>query len=312
VIHLDQDFFDNFATFAERTVWLTDGSLDISRSHELYYSQLARAIAPVRITGNYGSEVLRGHSTFRGRMPTHGLFTSELMPFCRAAFGAFAEIRSDNDVSFAAMKEVPLHLHGMNAVAQSQLVVRSPYTDNELVALVYQTHTDARKTLDFSLRLIADLKPSLAELETDMGRGGHASLIRAHGRRLHRYATFKAEWYYNFGMPAWLSYFDDVLLRTLEPLFLGTHKIDNFRICVRDRLSNYVKSMLSDPGLATRQYLTAGSCQRLLTTKSISGRYVNDVSTLITLELIHRLLLSPTRLIRTSMASDVLAGRWSE
>ena len=67
VIPLGRDFFDDFATYAERTVFLTDGCLDITGSHELYFSQRARNISPIRITGNYGSEVLRSVTTFKGR-----------------------------------------------------------------------------------------------------------------------------------------------------------------------------------------------------------------------------------------------------
>ena len=37
IIPLKRDFFDDFATYAERTVFLTDGYLDITGSHELYF-----------------------------------------------------------------------------------------------------------------------------------------------------------------------------------------------------------------------------------------------------------------------------------
>ena len=99
------------------------------------------------------------------------------------------------------MQEIPWHLFGRLAVAQSQLVVRSPYMDNELVALTYTAPPMLRKTSELSLRLIGDLNPRLHRIGTDMGLVGSGSQLLSYPRRLHRYATFKAEWYYNLGMP---------------------------------------------------------------------------------------------------------------
>jgi asparagine synthase (glutamine-hydrolysing) len=214
-------------------------------------------------------------------------------------------------VSFAAMKNIPWHLYGRLAVAQSQLVVRSPYMDNELVSLAYQAPPALRKTSELSLRLIADLNPALGAIRTDMGLGGSGSRILAYPRRLHRYALFKAEWYYNLGMPHWLSAFDPWPLKTFEPLFLGSHKIDHYRIWFRDQLAEYIRSVLSDPATATRPYLKPGACQRLIATRRKPGIYVHEVSMLITLELIQKLFLGSSRRPRRTSVGDQLARQTS-
>jgi asparagine synthase (glutamine-hydrolysing) len=312
VIPLGRDFFSDFADHAENTVWLTDGYMDISGSHELYYSRRARDIAPIRITGNYGSEVLRSHSTFGGAVPSGDVYSEEMIPYCKQALSTFAAIKRRHEVSFSAMEEVPFHLYGKLALAQSQLIVRSPYMDNRLVSLVYRGPA-IRKTPEFSLRLVKDLNPALVGIQTDMGFSGTESKIVGRPRQAYRYATFKAEWYYNLGMTDWLAAFDRPVLKRFEPLFLGTHKIDHYRVWFRDYLLTYVRDMLSSSAIATRPYVRRQALEQLTRTDRITGRYVQDVSRLITLELIHKLFLSSTPSSRQAVVgSGSLAGAWKK
>ena len=54
VITAGNEFLIGFPYYAERAVYLTDGCVDISRSPDVYLNEKARAIAPVRMTGNLG------------------------------------------------------------------------------------------------------------------------------------------------------------------------------------------------------------------------------------------------------------------
>jgi asparagine synthase (glutamine-hydrolysing) len=292
VLGLGPDFFENFDEFAEQTIWLTDGYLSLCSSHEIYYSRLARQLSPVRLTGNYGSEVLRSHSTFKYRPPPQALFDPAVLTSVGQAAESFADIRADHPVTFAAFKEVPWHLFGMWSLAQSQLVLRSPYMDNDLVALLYRAPPNSRETKETSRRLIADMNPRLAAIPTDMGYMGDTVAPVATVRRWHRYAQFKAEWYYSFGMPQWLARFDRALpLRLSEPLFLGSHKIANYRLWFQNELMDYVQSTLSDARAASRPYLNREGYAALVSAHS-SGRRncVNELDRVLTLELINRLL----------------------
>ena len=64
-IMVGQEFLSRFPQLAERVVYLTDGCVEVLRSPVLYTNEIVREIAPVRITGNYGSEVLRRMVAFR-------------------------------------------------------------------------------------------------------------------------------------------------------------------------------------------------------------------------------------------------------
>jgi asparagine synthase (glutamine-hydrolysing) len=67
VISVGSDFLSRFPDYSQRAVYLTDGCVDVSRTPDLYINEIAREIAPVRMTGNYGGEVLRRIRAFSGR-----------------------------------------------------------------------------------------------------------------------------------------------------------------------------------------------------------------------------------------------------
>ena len=62
-----------FAHYAERTVYLTDGMRRREPCPDLYLNEKAREIAPVRMTGNYGGEVLRRVRAFKPMAPAPGI-----------------------------------------------------------------------------------------------------------------------------------------------------------------------------------------------------------------------------------------------
>ena len=138
VIRVGKEFLSDFPTLAEKTVYITDGCLDASGSSELYANRLARDIAPVRMTGNYGSEVLRSNVAFRPNPPREGLFHPEFHDQIRNAGRTYGEIRRGHPLSFIVNRQAPWHHYGRLALEQSQLTVRSPFLDNDLVGLAYQ------------------------------------------------------------------------------------------------------------------------------------------------------------------------------
>ena len=76
VITAGPEFLSQFSHYAERAVYLTDGCVDVGRAPDLYLNEKAREIAPVRMTGNYGGEILRGVCAFKAAEPTPGLFSA--------------------------------------------------------------------------------------------------------------------------------------------------------------------------------------------------------------------------------------------
>jgi len=77
VIPVGEEFLARFGHYSERTVFLTDACVDVSHTADLYINEIARTIAPVRMTGNYGGEVLRSIRAFKTVEPPPGIFKDE-------------------------------------------------------------------------------------------------------------------------------------------------------------------------------------------------------------------------------------------
>src|SRR5262249_5163701 len=133
VLPAGEEFLSHFSRYAERAVYLTDGCVDVGRSPDLYINEKARRIAPVRMTGNYGGEVLRKVRTFKPEQPVAGLFHPEFLRHVDQARQTFAGCLQGHPVSFAAFKQCPWNHYGILALEQTQLTLRSPFLDNDLV-----------------------------------------------------------------------------------------------------------------------------------------------------------------------------------
>jgi asparagine synthase (glutamine-hydrolysing) len=295
-IMVGEDFLSRFPHFAERCVYLTDGCVEVLRSPVLYTNEIVREIAPVRMTGNYGSEVLRRMVAFRAYDAPRGLFNPELAPHFRDAKEKYSELRKGNPASFIAFAQAPFHHYGLAALEQSQLSPRSPFLDNDVVRTAFRApdsslvRGDITADHDDPLRLIADGNPALARIRSDRGIGGRNGVIGALTRAYFE-VTFKAEYEFDYGMRPSMSKLDHRLSALhMERLFLGRHKYNHFRVWYRDALSKYVQEMLLDPRTLSRPYLQRATVESMVNGHVKKGEnHTSEIHKLLSLELIHRL-----------------------
>jgi asparagine synthase (glutamine-hydrolysing) len=307
VISVGEEFLSRFAHYAERTIYLTDGCVDMSRTPDLYVNELATQIASVRMTGNYGGEVLRRVRAFKTGQPPPGLYRSELLSYIDQAGSTYGRVIQGHPLSFAVFRQAPWHHYGLLALEQTQLALRSPYLDNDIVRTVFRAPQSVLGNNDVSLRLIADGDASLRRLRTDRGVGGNSPRLAAAAARAYLEFTFKAEYAYDYGMPQWVARIDHAFapLR-LERLFLGRHKFYHFRVWYRDKLAAYVREMLLDSRSLSRPYLERNRMEEIVAAHLKGNRnYTSAIHKLLTLELIHRLFLDAqaTHSIRTERIS---------
>jgi asparagine synthase (glutamine-hydrolysing) len=293
VITVGHDFLRGFPALAEKAVYVSDGALDAAGAVELYVNTVARGIAPLRLTGNYGSEILRGNIPFRPGSPPEGLFAPEFASLVREAAATYQAERQGHRLSFIAFKQVPWHHYSRLAVESSQLTPRSPFLDNDLVALMYTAPPDLAVSNAPSLRLIAEGNPALSRIPTDRGLLYRPIPLVTTLLHVFRECTFKAEYACDYGMPQWLAGID----RSLAPLnlariFLGRHKFYHFRVWYRDELSRYLQDILLDSRTLSRPYWSATRVKDLARSHIGGHRnYTREIHQLLTIELIHRLLI---------------------
>src|SRR5215469_9705572 len=138
VITVGEEFLSRFPHYAERSIYMTDACVDLGRSPDLYVNEKAREIAPVRIVGTYGSEMLLHAVMFKAEYPAAGLYDGELGPQIQAAKETYDASQKVHPVTFVAFRQSPWHHYGVLALEQTQVAVRSPYLDNDLVKTVYK------------------------------------------------------------------------------------------------------------------------------------------------------------------------------
>jgi asparagine synthase (glutamine-hydrolysing) len=291
LLRLSPDFFSDFASYVDRTVYVTDGCFGALGAHEIYFNKQARQLAPVRLTGNYGSEVLRGVSTFKPL----GLLSTLFNPEFNAALRSAARPRangSKHPVTFAAFREIPWNLFGGLAAGRSQVSVRTPYLDNEMVALAYQAPESLRKSPIPAWRLVKANSPLLSWIPTDRRPSPDTPQPAAALKRFFYEATFKLDYVNNEGWPHWLSPVEagfEMVTRGLK--IAGLHKYLHYRQWFRRELSEYVKEVISNARTEQASFWNRSFLEKMATNHVEGRNYVFEINAVLTLEAIERLLM---------------------
>ncbi len=291
VVTVDRACMANFPEYAERTLYMSDGSVDISRSADLYNNRMARQIAPVRMVGTFGSEIIRKAVMFKPVMPSTDVFRPEVMTEVQRAAETYGEQRRGHPTSMVAFRQPAAYHFGVLMMEQTQLTIRAPYLDNAIVRTVFRAPIEESGE-DVRLRLIRDGSPALARLRTDRGLGGSNPLAAAFQRAYLEF-TFKAEYAYDYGMPQWVAQVDHAFAPLhFERIWMGRHKLFHFRWWYRTILASYVQEMLLDSRTLARPYLNRSAVEAVVHGHLKGNRnYTTEIHRLLSLELLHRLFL---------------------
>jgi len=287
VLTTGEEFLSNFAHYAEKTVYLTDLCVDLGRSPDLYVNEKAREIAPVRMVGTYGSEILLQAVMFKPVQPIPGLYQSDLTSWLEKAESSYDAIKQGNQSSFVAFRQSPWHHYGVLALEETQVAVRTPFLDNDVVKFAYRAPNVENINQACRLRLVESGNPALAALRTDRGTPGLNNAITSALLKF----SFKAEYAYDYGMPQWLAKVDHAFsFLNFERMWIGRHKIFHFRPWYRDQLASYVREMLLDSRSLARPYLNREAVKNVVA-GHLGGKrnYTTELNRLLALELAHRL-----------------------
>lgn len=294
VIKVDHRFFPEFLKEAQRCVYITDGAMDVSGSVGLFVNRKARDFGVVRMTGNYGSEILRLNVAFKPMPLDFSMLGPELAASARNAAATYAQERKGDVRSFIAFKQVPWHHFCRFAEENSQLTIRSPYLDNELVRLAYQAPPGLLLHKQLALRFCSDVKPALEGAPTDRGVLRRPAIVPEKVYQVWKERWPKAEYYFDYGMPQWLAKADRLLspLR-LERFFLGQQKYYHFRTWYRHQLAPTVREVLLDPATLRRPYLNGRRVEQMVSAHTDgAGNYTLEIHKLLSIEFMERYLLA--------------------
>lgn len=288
-LRIGDTFVEGFSSYVDTTAFITDGCLGALGAHEIFLSESARSLAPVRLTGNFGSEILRSVSTL---MPL-GLDERLIEPSFRNLIANVQVRRTENPLVRTVFEEIPGRLYGPLAAARSKLVFRSPFLDNDVVKLAFRAPPEARNSASASLKLIASGDPRLSRVPTDRGISCGGSKPWTPIKRLYCEATFKLDYWDKEGLPAKLSSFDSMRGVLNAMGLLGLHKFLPYRLWFRNELHEYVQDVFHSTNVKQQPWWNAEFLPKVLANHA-SGRenYLNEINAVLTLDAIERRLIN--------------------
>jgi len=305
VLNLQSDFLSDFGVHAEKTVYVGDGYSEVGLAHELYLTRLARKISKVRVTGNFGSEILRGMSTFKEIglreefLNTLGIEATEV----RKQWSVEAEA---NRAVFAIFKEIPWKLSAVSRLAESQLSLRSPFLDNEVLKLACHYPTLVGRDSRLPLSLVGRLCPELLCVQTDRGEAGAGGSVRRALRRALYSGCFKLDYYLTQGLPGFSPIFYDIA--SADSILPIRHKYLEYRRWFRGPLRAYVEDSLGGDHTFVSGLFGKKLVARTLANNASGQRNdLLELSTLLTLELIDKCLLRQPYEVKDNALAKIAA-----
>jgi len=291
ILRIGVDFLSEFDSHADRTVCITDGSLGILGAHEIYLNKQARSLAPVRLTGVFGGEILRGVSQFKSRHLSRQLLNPDLAQSLSCAEQE-PKRNGQHPVTFAAFREIPEKRFGVPAASRSQVTFRTPYLDNELVALAYQMPEKLRISTVSGSDIIKRNALPLSAIPTDMGQIAEAHSIAAPFKKFFSKVAFKLDYLHSEGLPSWMSGFDPVLARLNSRLGVaGLHKFLDYRQWFKRELADYASGVLKKRQVRQNPFWNSDFVENLAREHARGRRnYMAEIDAVLTLEAVERLL----------------------
>jgi asparagine synthase (glutamine-hydrolysing) len=305
VLELGREFLRAFDKTLEKAVVVSDGYLGVSGAAELYVNRAARAIAPGRMTGNWGGELLRGVRAFKYRPPGGAFLSEELRQHLQRSAALFASTSEVPALSFTLFHQAPDQGYGRYAIERSQVVMRSPFLDNHVVEWLYRAPASSSAAAGRSVAVIEAQRPALLAIPTDQGHLGTAGRPAAAARRLARRLVSKAEYLTGQGAPQWLARMS-APGSLIERQFRGRNKFQHFRLWFRSDLSELVRETLLDDRQSDLRAWFPGHMVERIVEDHVKGRanYTDEIDKLLTVAITNRrLLAAPAPADREPVAS---------
>lgn len=294
VIRVGSRFLNGFPGFAGSTIYISDGTHDAFGAHDVYLNEIARGIAPIRLTGKFGSEVVRIRRLLPSLAYPQGLLQPDLKSLVDG-LPSYAQMNPNgHPLTRVVSEEIPWHEYGRVAVEQSQLTLRTPYMDNDLVKLMYQVPTEVRAAGKLQEEYIRDKSRELATIATNMGKLVSKNQMVTRFLYGALWALFKVEYIYLYATPHWLTRFDRSLgsLR-LERLLAGRQKWEGYRIWIKTEFPDFIRQTLLNPRAQYTRYFERKAVEKMAIRHTAgTHNYFNEINSALTVELICSTLLN--------------------
>lgn len=295
----DEKYLADYPHQVERSIFISDGIQSVDKADVIYFNKMAREVAPIRMTGKYGSQVLKSIFGLQDRSPVRDLINADFSNNLITAKQTCANLRKGNEFSFRLYSEIPWWWNGFTAAESSQVAVRSPYLDNDFVKLLYRAPS---RNLDygaaFQLALINQYKPDLMHIPTTGTYGGSKSkIISTIRKNFYKTVGIIDKLYIREKLPYslthWVGRVDYVLSPLhLEKLFVGLGDFRRYRVWYRDQLAPYLYDTLLCDKTYNRPYWNKKTLIKVINDHTHGrGTYLREIRKILQVELIHRVMM---------------------
>jgi asparagine synthase (glutamine-hydrolysing) len=294
VLELDDEFIGKCWEHLEDAVFISDGYLGVSGAAELYLNRKARSIAPVRVTGNWGGELLRGVRGFKHVVPSGGFLSADLEERLGRTRGMVVEGNALTSLSKTLFQQIGAQGYGRYAIERSQVLMRLPFLSNEVVRWLYRLPATSRSSSDVCASIIGMKRPELLAIPTDQGLLGTGWKLVRVGRRVYRQAMCKAEYWTSHGAPHWWTRLGATKPGALiEGAFRGRNKFQHFQAWFRGELAGRLRETLLDGARRDLEPWFRMKNVELLVRNHLGGlgNYTDEIDKLLTVALASRRLL---------------------
>lgn len=295
----DNRMLKDYPSLVERATYISDGLEGSDKVDVLIFNRMARDIAPVRMTGKYGSQVLKGIFGFDARVPDMHIINKDFKLYFAMAQKTTAELQKSHKLTFLLQSAIPWWWNAFVALECSQVDVRSPFLDNDLIKVLYQAPPlDPGFGTKFELDLISKTKPELMKIPTTGTHGGNGpwpipKCVKAAIKLMTILDKIYIRERLPFNMTHLVGKLDYLVISPLQldRLVMGFADFRRYRTWFRDQLADYLQDILLDQKTLNRPYWEMKNFKKMVYDHIHGkGTYLREIRKALQVELTHRVL----------------------
>lgn len=297
VVRLDSMFLSEYSKHALRGIYISDGLANATTLDSVFLSNSARKIAPIKVMGTYGSQILgRVKRALRYRLPNPELINESFKPYIEESSKVLHPFQQEHDLTYILKREIPWFWSRFSVPQMSQMDIRHPFLDNDVIDILFHAPKEGYDGSQFEISAISKFKPSLLDIRTN--KGFVKSKRPLVNTAIQKFIQFRslAEKTLNWDILPYslhhtISKLDSMFLSPLHlnKTVLGVEYYTHYNLWFRRELANYIKEILFDQRTLSRPYWNAQFIKEMVK-DHINGskRYLAEIRKVLTIELIHR------------------------
>ena len=281
-IILGTEYLENFSKWVEKAVYISDGLSTVSRCQEYYANIKVRQFGTIRLTGKYGSQLVRGVTNLHENSPTLQIFSKEY----REKYSNSASVSQSKDLSYVLRYELPQ----LESQAQSQemaaLFVRTPYMDNKFVELMLKA-PNMEDSSKLQKLIIAENTPDWINLPTNRGeyiRNTKINQIKGRWTKTLNVFDVAHNW---VRLPTFhMKVFDLMDLFGINSIYKGRESWHHYRIWFRKQLGEYIEQIILDTRTLNRHYYNQHFLEKMVKDhRAGRANYTKEIDKILSFEL---------------------------